>query len=181
MKSSYNNSITYKELLEGIVFCKNPKTIIEFGILEGLSLKTFLENSNSTCEIKAYDIFQEFNGNSANREVLLDTFSKFKNVKIDYGNFYEKYKDIEDKSIDILHIDIANNGDILEFTIQNYFSKLSSNGLLIFEGGSQDRDNIEWMTKYNKPKINDIIQKYNDKFSIKTIGSIPSITLIKNK
>jgi len=181
MKSSYNNTITYKELLEGIIFCKNPKTIIEFGILEGVSLKAFIENSNSQCDIKAYDIFEEFNGNSANKEILLNTFSKFENVKIDYGDFYEKYKNIEDNSIDMLHIDIANNGDVLEFTIENYLQKLCDNGLLIFEGGSNERDNIDWMNKYNKTKINPIIQKYKDLYDIKIIGSIPSITLIKNK
>ena len=83
MKSSYNNLITYKDLLDGIVFVKNPKTIIEFGILEGLSLNSCIQNSISSCDIKAYDIFEEFNGNGANREQLLERFSQYKNVKIE--------------------------------------------------------------------------------------------------
>jgi hypothetical protein len=47
------------------------------------------------------------------------------------------------------------------------------------EGGSLERDNIEWMIKYNKPKIIPVLKKYSELYNIKTIGNIPSITLIK--
>ena len=178
MKSSYNNSITYKEIIDGIIFVKNNKKIVEFGILEGLSLTSFVENSVPTCQINAYDIFEEFNGNSANKKQLLEQFSKYKNVNIEYGDFYNKYKDIIDNSIDIIHIDIANNGETYEYAINNYISKLTKNGIMIIEGGSEERDNIEWMNKYNKPKIKQVIEKYSNKYTFKTIGNIPSITLI---
>ena len=46
---------------------------------------------------------------------------------------------------------------------------------MILEGGSEERDNINWMIKYNKTKIQPIIKKNN----IKVIGSFPSITLFK--
>ena len=46
------------------------------------------------------------------------------------------------------------------------------------EGGSDERDNIEWMNKYNKPKIKPVLQEFASKFNIKTIGNMPSITLI---
>jgi predicted O-methyltransferase YrrM len=178
MNSSYNNNLTYKELLKTITFIKNPKTIVEFGILEGFSLEVFLQNSNSTCQIKAYDIFEDFNGNASKKDQILKKFSEYKNVNIEYGDFYKKFADLSDNSIDILHIDIANNGDVLEFVLKNYFPKLTENGLLIFEGGSEERDNIEWMNKYNKSKIKTVLEKYKDKYNIKTIGNIPSITLI---
>ena len=58
--------------------------------------------------------------------------------------------------------------------------KLKKNGILLLEGGSKERDNVEWMTKYNKPKINNIINKYKNKYEIITIGTIPSITIIKS-
>ena len=97
-------------------------------------------------------IFDEFNGNSANKELLVQRFSQHKNVNIDYGDFYKIHNNISDNSIDIIHIDIANNGETYEYAINNYISKLSENGILILEGGSEDRDNIEWMNKYDKPK-----------------------------
>jgi len=54
------------------------------------------------------------------------------NVIINYGDFYEVHKDISD--VDIIHIDIANNGDVFEYAIKNYLPKLSENGIMIMEG-----------------------------------------------
>jgi len=34
------------------------------------------------------------------------------------------------------------------------------------------------MIKYNKLKIQPVLEKYKDKINIKTIGKLPSITLI---
>ena len=180
MKSSYNNTINYCELIAGITFIQNPKSIVEFGILEGASLKTFINNTSRSCNIVAYDIFDKFNGNGSNKDELDKTFSKYSNVSISYGDFYKQYKNIQDKSVDILHIDIANNGDVIEFIFENYISKLSKNGIIIFEGGSQKRDQVEWMDKYNKPKLAPVLEKYKSKYSIKTIGDFPSLTIVRN-
>lgn len=81
-------------------------------------------------------------------------------------------------SIDIIHIDIANNGDVYEYSIQHYLPKLSSSGIMILEGGSKERDEVDWMNKYNKPKIYPIIEKYSKKYNIKTFGINPSLSLI---
>jgi predicted O-methyltransferase YrrM len=181
MKSSYQNKLDYSDLISSLVFLVKPKRIIEFGILEGYSLQTMADNITSDCEIIAYDIFDKFDGNSAKQDNLLTKFKNYSNVSILYGDFYEQFNNIEDESIDILHIDIANNGDIVEFVFQNYISKLTSHGILILEGGSLARDNIEWMNKYNKPKIYPILQKYKEKYDILTLGEIPSITIVKKK
>ena len=88
--------------------------------------------------------------------------------------------EIIDNDIDILHIDIANDGDVFEFVINNYYTKLSKNGIIIFEGGNLKRDNVEWMNKYNKTKINPIIQKFKQEgYDINIFGTFPSLTLIK--
>ena len=179
MKSSYinTNDIQYKDLFELILFIKKPKKIIEFGILDGYSLDIFYNYSknNNNVSIEAYDIFDEFNGNHANNNNL----SRFNNI-INYGDFYKKFNEFQNNSIDLLHIDIANNGDVILFTIDNYLDKISKNGIIIFEGGSTQRDNVEWMTKYNKkPIYNTLISLKNRKdIHIKTFGSIPSITII---
>ena len=69
---------------------------------------------------------------------------------------------------------------MFEYAIQNYLPKLSENGILLLEGGSIERDNVEWMNKYNKPLINPVIQKYiNDNFNIQVIGAFPSVTIIR--
>lgn len=181
MNSSYNNKINFGDIISSITFLKNPKKIVECGILEGYSLDKFIWNSNLDTQIDAYDIFDKFNGNHAIKDKIIKQFNKYDNVNIKYGDFYDVYQKYDDKSIDILHIDIANNGDVYEFMFQNYVDKLKDDGIILMEGGSFQRDSIEWMIKYNKPQINPVLNKYSDKFYIKTIGEIPSITIIKKK
>ena len=180
MKSSYNNTVTFGDILSAVTFIHKPKLVVECGILEGYSLSKFVENTNKDTKIEAYDIFEQFNGNHAIKDSLVKQFIVYPNVSIQEGDFYEVYKKYSDKSIDILHIDIANNGDVLEYVFKHYLPKLSKNGIIIFEGGSEERDNIEWMIKYNKSKIKPILDKYSDKYCIKTIGTIPSLTIISN-
>ena len=178
MQSSYSEKINYGNIFSIITFLKNPKKIVEFGILNGYSLKEFAESANLDCIIEAYDIFDDFTGNHANKDSLLKTFNQYSNVKIDYGDFYKKIYDFKDNSIDILHIDIANNGDVYQFVFENYINKMTQNSIIILEGGSIERDNIEWMNKYNKTKIEYVLDKYKNTYNIKTIGTIPSITLV---
>ena len=185
MNSSYKNKdIDYGELIEAITLCKNPKSIVEIGILDGYSLHHFINSTNSNnsnnskpTTIQAYDIFDKFNGNHAMEFELKERFKNNHNVSINYGDFYEVYKNI-DNNIDIIHIDIANNGDTYEYAIQHYLPKLSPTGIMLLEGGSQERDEVEWMIKYNKPKIAPILTKYANDYTIKTFGSHPSLTLI---
>ena len=63
--------------------------------------------------------------------------------------------------------------------MQKYLPKLSENGVMLLEGGSIERDNVEWMNLYNKPKINPVIKKYEDNLNIQIIGSFPSITVVR--
>lgn len=180
MRTSYTNkNLTYGDLLNCITMLANPKKIVEIGILDGYSLECFIKNSNNNTQIIAYDLFEDFNGNHSIKKDIIEKFVNYSNVKIEYGNFYE-LNNIIDDNIDIIHIDIANNGDVFEYSIQNYIPKLSDNGILILEGGSNERDNIEWMNKYNKHKISPVIQKYKEKnINIQVVGTFPSITIIK--
>jgi len=173
MNSSYNNKVTFGDILNSIVFTLNPKKIVEIGILEGFSLQRFAESSNSNTIIHAYDIFEQFNGNHAKKDSLISLFKDYDNVSINYGDFYEVHKTIN--NVDLIHIDIANNGDVFEYAIKNYLPKLSENGIMIMEGGSEQRDQVEWMIKYNKPKIQPVVKKYG----LKVVGTFPSITIIK--
>ena len=174
VKTSYSNiNLNYGDIFEIILFLNKPKSILEIGILDGFSLDIFAKNTSSDTIIEAYDIFDEFNGNCASKDFLLNKFKSYSNIKIEYGDFYKLHKNIN--NFDLIHIDIANNGDVIEYALNNYISKLNENGIIIFEGGSIERDNIEWMIKYDKPKINPIVEKYN----LKLIGSFPSVCIYK--
>jgi len=178
MNSSYLSKIDFGDLLSVITKITNPKKIVEFGLLDGFSLKTFADNSKD-CSIEGYDIFEDFVGNSASMSKLTETFENYENVSIKKGDFYKSVSLFEDGSIDILHVDIANNGEVYAFAIDNYFRKLRENGLLILEGGSEERDNLDWMIRYNKPKIQPILEKHRNKYEIFVVNKFPSITIIK--
>ena len=178
MNSSYKSSVNFGDIITAITCSKKPKKIVECGILDGFSLLKFAESSNENTIIDAYDIFEKFNGNHAIKDKIISVFSSYNNVNINEGDFYEVFKKYSNNSIDIIHIDIANNGNVYEFVFNNIMEKLTNDGVIILEGGSEKRDNVEWMVKYNKPKIQPIIEKYKTKFNIKVIGEFPSITIV---
>lgn len=179
MKSSYTSKIEFGEIISAVTFTCQPKLIVEVGILEGYSLSKFMGISSPDTQIHAYDIFEKFNGNSAQWNDINSKFNKYSNVKISYGDFYDIHKNYSEHEIDILHIDIANNGDIYEFVFNHYISKMCKGGIIILEGGSITRDKVEWMLKYEKPLIEPVIKKYKTKYQIKVFGDFPSLTIVK--
>lgn len=180
MKSSYTVN-KLDEIISMITFVKNPKKIVEFGILNGCSLNSFIKNSSVTCKIYAYDIFEKFNGNSADYEKTVKKYKDCENVIINRGNFFDIVDNFQNNSIDILHVDIANDGDIFKFCIDNYFNKIKEDGIIILEGGSKERDNVHWMKKYDKTPINPYIESLKNNYNIHTVNDFPSITLISKK
>lgn len=177
MKTSYSDY--YKHFFTEIVNKLQPTQIVEFGILNGFSLHQFAISAPKSCSIIAYDIFDQFTGNQANKQKLLSQFKQYENVFIQYGNFYTQYKNIPDNTIDILHVDIANDGLTYETLFKHYMQKIKDNGIVLIEGGEKYRDEIEWMIKYNKPKILPVIEKYKKIYDIKTIFHYPSLTIIR--
>lgn len=175
IKSSYKKN-NYDKIFQSICFSLNPKKIVEFGILEGYSLDCFVKYAKDS-EIEANDLFDDFPYNAANYDFIKSKYLKNKNVKIYKKDFYKSVDFYKDNSIDILHIDIANNGDTFDFAINNYLPKVK--GMIIMEGGSEERDNIDWMIMYNKPRIVPVLQKYSSSVKIEVLGDFPSITLIK--
>jgi len=178
MKSSYKENNFYD------IFCEitkniSPKLIVEFGILEGYSLQSFIDSREKGCQIDAYDLFDEFPYNAANYNLINEKFGKFENIKIEKLDFFKGFEKYENSSINILHVDIANNGDVFKFAIKNYFSKIKKGGCMILEGGSVERDNVEWMIKYNKKPIYPYLQLIKDKYKIQILSKFPSITIIK--
>jgi len=177
MKSSYKENkldIVFKTLC-GII---KPTKIVEFGILDGYSLKTFIENTGTDCIIEAYDIFDDFPYNAANYNHILKEYGSDR-VNIIKSDFYKSVEMFDDNSVDIMHIDIANDADVIKFAIENYMSKITNNGVMVFEGGSLERDEVYWMNEFNKKKINPYLQGLMNDYNITIINDYPSITIMK--
>jgi len=182
IRSSYNTrDLTYGTLID--VLCtyaldtdpSTTKRAIEFGVLDGYSTNIIAEHVH---QLTAYDIFEEFQGNHAKHSIASELQS---NVELKYGDFYDDtlFDAIEDKSMDLIHIDIANTGDVYK-QVPKWLKKIKDTGLLILEGGSTQRDDVGWMIKYNKPPIHEQVEiLLKEGYDGKTIGEFPSLTVFR--
>ncbi len=172
IKSSYSQNhfdSVFKIICESI----NPLSVLEIGILDGYSLNSFVKHTKKETKIIAIDLFEEYEYKNSNYEFIKNSFSKYKNVEISYGNFFDYHE--QSSNFDIIHIDISNDADIYKFSIENYFPK--TNKLLILEGGSVERDNVDWMNKYKKPKINKFLEEIKNDYNFQIIDLFPSLTI----
>jgi hypothetical protein len=97
---------------------------------------------------------------------------------------YEVYKDYEQESVCMLHVDISNDGDVLNKIMEQWHTKLSMGGMLLFEGGSAERDEIEWMKKYQKKPIKPVIESHeilNKWYIYATYNAFPSLSVFIRK
>ena len=181
-RSSYHEE-KFSKVFKTLCFSMNPKKIIEFGVLDGYSLDCFLDSTDEDCSIEAYDLFDDFPYNAANFGSISEKYSDIpsERLKIAKGNIFDALDIIKKNDLDIIHVDVANDGKIYEFCINNLLPLLRDKGILILEGGSEERDNCEWMVKYNKPKIREVLRKHQDNLEIKVFSEFPSMTLIKYK
>ena len=175
IQSSYNIN-NFDSIFKNICGIVKPESILEIGILDGYSLNSFVNNTTKETKIVAIDLFDEYEYKNSNYEAIKDSFSKYENVEISYGNFYEYYKQCN--NFDIIHIDISNDANVYKFSIDHYLSK--ANKILILEGGSEERDNVAWMKKYKKPKINKFLNELNNEYNYEIIDIFPSLTIFYN-
>lgn len=137
-----------------------PDVIIEFGALNGYSTICMAQalRENGKGRIKLYDLFEKYEYQHATLERLVDTFKEYgvlDYIDIEEKNFFDWIKNPE--PFDLLHLDISNTGDIIDIL----YDKLGNQGKnIIFEGGSEQRDKVGWMQKYNKKHIRDSHAKF---------------------
>ena len=181
-RSSYREE-KFSKVFKTLCFSMNPKKIIEFGVLDGYSLDCFLDSTDEDCSIEAYDLFDDFPYNAANFGSISEKYSNIPSdrLKIQKADIFRCLEFLKKDEIDIIHVDVANNGETYQFCIDNFIPILKPGGVLLMEGGSEERDNCEWMVKYNKPKIREVLNKYLDTLEIKIFSEFPSLTMIKTK
>ena len=173
--SSYKLN-NYSLVFELFIKQFNPKIIVEFGILDGYSLDIFAKFSHPDTKIFAFDLFEDFIGNASDEKKIRERFKLFSNVFIEKLDFLKSLSILTKLGkIDLMHIDIANNGEIYEFAVKNILPLCD---FMILEGGTKDRDDIEWMKKYKKKPINPFLEKLKlQTHNFYTIDQFPSLTI----
>lgn len=170
--SSYEKS-NYGDLFSGFMRVYQPKKVVELGTKAGYSAYHMARGlkANGKGRLYCYDLWEKYPYHSVPKSVAVKNLRKFKNIvtlkqrdAIGVDKLY--------KSVDILHVDISNDGEKLGAIIPRWVNKVRQ--LIIIEGGSEERDKLNWMIKYKRPPIRPWLQKY----SHFTFEPFPSVTLI---
>ena len=193
MRSSYIDN-NYGEVFKAYVLGWKPANLIELGILDGystLAIAEAVKEMNFLYEMKAklvsYDLFEDYEFKHGIKD---EVESKIKEsglqdlVELRKGDAYKVYSDFEDNTVQFLHVDISNTGEVLRNIMELWTPKMIQRGLILFEGGSEERDNIEWMVKYNKSSIKREIETnkfINDNYIYGTYYPYPSMTIFLRK
>lgn len=181
-RSSYKRPLEYSELFRAAVFLGSPSRIVEFGVLDGYSLQHLAACAPATARIEAFDIFEDFVGNHAHQQQVEELFKDDSRVSIRHGDLFNAHELLKDGlPIDILHVDIANDGEVIRYVLDSLMPMMAPTGVIILEGGSQERDNVEWMLKYAKLPMRPLLNEVKDRKSARvcTLGTFPSLTLIR--
>lgn len=193
MRSSYIEN-NFGLVFKSYVLEWRPVTLVEFGVLDGYSTLNIAQGVKELdklygikTKLISYDLFDDYqfkHGDKEEVEKLLLEQGVSDYVNLIKENAYKVYKDFQDESLEFLHVDISNTGDIIKKIIELWHPKMRGGSLVLLEGGSSERDNVEWMIKYNMSSIkkeietNEIINKY---YMYRTYFKFPSMTVLVKK
>ena len=190
MRSSYAEN-NYGNVFRALILAHKPCTVVECGVLDGYSTFHIAHalRFNTKCfgihsKFIAYDLWENYNYKHGNfqevasmlrQAMLLNDF-----VNIHYGNAFKVHNNFKDGTVDFLHMDISNDGEVVRKTLDVWEPKISVNGIIAFEGGSIERDKVEWMVKYVKEPMHPfIVNQINlAKWGIQMLTAFPSMTLL---
>jgi predicted O-methyltransferase YrrM len=180
IESSYYQNDLGKTIYDWVIENK-PNKVIEFGCLYGystiaigLALKYLGKG-----KLKCYDLFDNYQYKHSTIQQTIENVKKY-NVE-DYVEFiqmdyYEWLSNPED--FDLMHLDISNTGDVILNTYNTLKNKINNGSIVLFEGGSEERDNVEWMTKYKSTPITSV--KNQTQYHIIN-PNFPSLSVLKNE
>jgi hypothetical protein len=127
----------------------NPNIIIEFGTLHGYSavaMAQALRDLDSDGKIICYDLWKRYPYKNASKDSTRSTIFSLglsKYVKLIEMDFYNW----KPEPFDLMHFDISNHAGHLKYlkSLKEYHFL---NGSILFEGGSKERDKVEWMKDF---------------------------------
>lgn len=147
------------ETIYNVIRELKPEKIIDFGLLYGYSTICLAQavRDNGVGHIIGYDLFESYKYRNSIKPIVehnLNYYGLSSYVTLIKKDFYKWLE--EDEKFDLIHLDISNNGEIIDKIYDNY-----PNNKIIFEGGTKERDEVKWMKNYNFSSINGAKLNYN--------------------
>lgn len=176
----------YGTLIRALVQVTEPTCCVECGILEGYStilIGHTLKKIGKRAHLYAYDLFEDYAYAHAVYDDIVQKIGRYELkdvVTLRKGDLFDAAQDFEDTSVDFLHIDISNTGEVIRKSIEQWDQKIKPGGLLLYEGGSPLRDEVDWINRYKKEKMFPEIQSnqiLREKYTFVVIQPYPSMLI----
>jgi len=162
--SSYKDN-GYSYFFYGLIRALKPALCVEIGVLQGFSLLTIASaiRDNGRGLVEGFDLFEDYPyrhdkydavSERINSLGLGDWAKMHRADALDVSNRYGK--------VDVLHVDISNTGDIYRALFKSWHNKVKM--AIIFEGGSAERDRVQWMQDNKKPLITEAIRELRGQY-----------------
>jgi len=174
------------------VLAHKPALVVELGAFMGYSAlhiaAALRDNKTTQSELHIIDLWEKPPSCDCSMETLVQNFDRnellnLPHCKVSFTNedAFETYSNYRINSLDLLHVDIRNDGDSLERCINLWHDKIKLGGILLFEGGSAERDSIDWMKESNRKPIRSFIQSdwFQEHYEAVTMQPFPSLTFAR--
>lgn len=193
IESSYRKN-DWGAFFYGIVRVLRPSQVVELGTYHGYSAvhmaAAMRDNGIRLSAIQAIDLWQNYPFNRCSVDIARKLFSRNRlDGHTEPGVFFMEEDALfastsfQRACIDLLHIDLSNDGARLAEIVPEWEPKVCATGTILIEGGSLERDNVEWMAKYNKRPIQDWLASpwVAERFTWTTLNPFPSLTILRRR
>lgn len=183
LQSSYVDR-GYGSLFYALVRALRPQQCVEIGLFQGFSLLSAAAalRDNDGGAIAGYDLFDAYPYRHAQRaqltqQVVASGLEAWTTVhQADAAAVHEQVQ-----AVDYLHVDVSNDGDTYRQVFAQWSAKVRQ--VILLEGGSRERDNVDWMVQFGKPAIVPAIadlRRAHPEWSISVLEPFPSLTVAIN-
>lgn len=187
MKSSYLEN-NYGEVFRSIITAWHPITAVELGVLHGYSTVNIAEGLRQLGRghLDAYDLFEDYpynHSNMAEVQAMINDFGLASQITLHKADAREVHLS-QVGPIDLLHVDLSNDADTIRWVMEKWDPLIVQGGSILFEGGTEERDGIEWMKQYDRPAMKQEFETnkiITDKYIFGTYLKFPGLTHLLKK
>ncbi len=175
----------YGHIFYALVRLLKPTRCVEIGLLQGFSLLTVASalRDNAAGTIHGFDLFDAYPYRHADERQVsaqIEASGLGRWVDLQTADVFQVHRQFD--SVDYLHVDVSNTGDTYRRIFKQWSDKVTQ--VMLFEGGSADRDEVAWMRQYDKPPIvpalDDLQRSYHG-WTISVLQPFPSLTVALNR
>ena len=186
-RSSYIKS-GFGKFFSALAYEKKYSSIVELGVLDGYSLLSMAfgcKSFKNKFRVYGVDLFDEYKFKNSKEFIVQNLIN---DMDLSQGVFLKKGNVFADESVlkllkesDLIHVDLSNDKEKVEKIL--FMLSMNKSTKIIFEGGSLERDNVDWMVEYKKPQLRPYFSEIskNGKYNIEIIECFPSITILSPK